>query len=149
MNKLYKLFRSLVLAVALVALMTVYALPAQAQTTKQVKFFVWLDAPANNYFDYWTGDYCLGGDTLTVYKIGSGLQPWFYMYATHGDNPIASSNNALLLDCKNNSSAWYTMTPGDWKIVGGNPSHTTYFTVQSAGSPTMLVGHRMTSWSGQ
>lgn len=142
---IFKFIRSFLAVAFLVAM---YAIPASAQTTKQVKFFMWLDAPANTHFDYWTGDYCLGGNTLTVYKIGSGLQPWFYMYATHGDNPVTGPNNSLLLDCKNNSSAWYAMAPGDYKIVGGTPSHTTYFTIAAHGS-TQLVGHKMLSWSGE
>lgn len=139
------MIRSIIAALILVALNVI---PASAQTTKIVKFYMYLDGNGNGVIDYLGSDYCLGGDTLTVYKIGTGLQPWFYMYATHGDNVITTY--AQYIDCKNNSSTTYNLIPGDWKVVGGTPSHTTYFNVWSYGGPNgPLVGHRLTSWSGE
>ena len=137
--------RSIILALILLSL---NFLPASAQSTKSVKFHLWLDGNANTLFDYFGYDWCLGGDTLTVWKLGGGLQPWFYLPINHSDVLITGGNSGIL-ECRSNSSAIYNIPPGNYKITGGVPSHTTYFTVQSYGAGTQLIGHKMTSWSGE
>lgn len=128
------------------ALFVPTAAPVQAQTTKNVKFYQYLDGNGNGVLDYIGYDYCLGGNTLTVSKIGSGLQPWFYLPITHADQPITTY--AAVMDCKYNSSATYQLLLGDWKIVGGTPSYTTNFNVPT-NVTTLIQGHRVLTWSGE
>ena len=139
-----KFIRLLILVLAFV---TIYALPASAQTgTKAVKFYIYLDGNNNGVLDYIGYDYCIGGNTLTAYKLGTGLQPWLNISTSHADVQITTY--AGVADCKNNSSGTYQLAVGNWQLVGGSPSHTNYFTVPT-NVTTLIQPHRMTSWSGE
>jgi hypothetical protein len=144
-----KVFRSLILAALVAAL---YVVPATAQTTINYRFWTWRDGTNNNLFDYWTSDFCLGGSqyNITVWKLGSGLQPFFVAPMIHPISSVTGPNNSLLAECRWNSSATYALVPGaQYKITGGYPvSQTTYFTAATAGCSTYCgIGHRLPAGS--
>lgn len=132
------LIRSFVLVLLSVSL---YVVPASAQSTVNYEFHMWSDSNGNNVFDYFLNDQCRGPGQLMVIKVtGQPIQPFFYATLTHATT--TPTTQADVLDCKWNSSVAYQLVPNQtYQIVGFGA--TTTFTTVSGGSGTYGAGHKI------
>jgi hypothetical protein len=137
--------RAIVAAVIVAAFLTI---PATAQSTANYKFYLWSDGNGNGVFDSFGADKCIGGgQTVNVFKYGTGFQPWFRI--TFSRPTFVVTNNSLYTNCQFQSSNVYGLVPGAQYYMSW-PGPATWFTTPTTGlNFTYGQGHRIYPTSGE
>lgn len=132
------LIRSLVLVLLSVSL---YVVPASAQSYVFYNFYAYQDGNGNGYADYSGADTCLTG-RLTVYKVntGGGLSPFFYVDLLNAA-PYTMNTWQQMMDCKTLSSRAYNILPNTVYRIQAFGAQTVFTT--GSGSNPYYMGHRV------